>query len=220
MASNFLALNPTKTDFILLGTAQQLAKLDNPHLILSTDLKIKPATSVKNLGVTIDSELSYHDHITKTSQACFYHIRDLRRLRSYLDLETASTIGTALVQSKLDYCNSLFTHLPSSEIHRLQIIQNSLARAVYRRSKFCYITSTCILKSLQWLKVKERIVYKTLSFVYKILTNSCPEYLSCLIALQRPGSTRSSKLITLNRPAPISNRAVADRAFQFSAPQI
>ena len=218
MKSNFLALNPDKTEFILFGTKQQLSKLENPSLYISAELSIPPVSSVRNLGVIFDSNLSFHQHISKISQVCFFHIRDLRRLRSSLSLETAATIGTALVQSKLDYCNSLFLNLPQAEIRRLQIVQNSLARAVYCRSKFCHITP--ILQSLHWLKINERIKYKILSLTYKIIVNSEPEYLSGLILVQPPGPTRSSDVITLTRPTNNTHLALSYRAFQHAAPQL
>src|SRR6218665_577513 len=60
------------------------------------------------------------------------HIRDLRRIRPMIDSKTASTIATSIVHSKLDYCNSLFLNLGSTQIQRLQLIQNSLAQAVIR----------------------------------------------------------------------------------------
>ena len=107
MSANFLALNATKTIFILFGTQQQLSKLDLPSLKLSDGTVIIPSTSVRNLGVILDSNLNFHEHITKLSQSCFFHIRDLRRIRPYLNRDTAATVGAALVHSKLDYCNSL-----------------------------------------------------------------------------------------------------------------
>ena len=53
--------------------------------------------------------------------------------------------------SKLDYCNSLYHNLPNHQLHRLQQIQNSLARAVVKAPKSTHITP--ILKSLHWLKL-------------------------------------------------------------------
>src|SRR6218665_2083119 len=49
-----------------------------------------------------------------------------------LDSKTASIIAASVVPSKLDYCNSLFLNLDSTQIQSLQLIQNSLARAVTR----------------------------------------------------------------------------------------
>jgi len=50
----------------------------------------------------------------------------------------------------------------------LQLIQNSLTRAVIKAAKSCYITP--ILCSLHWLKKTEHIEYKLLSLTYNVLT--------------------------------------------------
>ena len=63
-----------------------------------------------------------------------------------------STIATSLVQSKLDYCNSLYLNLPAYHITKLQVIQNNMARAVTSKRKFDRITPT--LRSLHWLKIE------------------------------------------------------------------
>src|SRR6188472_2446730 len=194
MSANFLALNPSKTEFMLFGTPQQLSKLNDPCLSISSDISITPASSVRNLGVVFDEHLSFHEHITKISQACFFHIRDLRRIRQFLTLETASTIGSALMQSKLDYCNSLLLNLPSCEIDRLQFVENSL--------------------------VKERIVYKTISLTYKSIVTPGRSFMSHLIEVKQPAATRSSKLITLERPSIPSRCKLSNRSFQHAAPQI
>ena len=84
--------------------------------------------------------------ISSVSKSCYYHIRQLRCIHPYLDSKTACTIATSIVQSKLDYCNSLYYSLPKSQITRLQQVQNSLARAVVKSLKSCHITP--ILRSL------------------------------------------------------------------------
>lgn len=93
-----------------------------------------------------------------------------------------------------------------------------VARAVYCRSKFCHITP--VLQSLHWLRIDERMKYKILSLTYKIITTSEPKYLSDLISIQKPGRTRSSKLLTLVRPTNKTHRAISQRAFQHAAPKL
>ena len=73
--------------------------------------------------------------MSSLSIAYHYHIRDLRHIRPTLDFTTATTIATALVHSRVDYCNSLYHGLPITQIKRLQHIQNELARAVTRTPK-------------------------------------------------------------------------------------
>jgi len=112
----------------------------------------------------------------------------------YLDFTTTCTIATSIVHSKLDYCNPLYYNLPKSQITRLQLIQNCLARAVVKASKSCHITPA--LRSLHWLKITERIENKLLSLTYKVLTTTQPPYLHHFVSVQPPRSTRSSSLVT------------------------
>ena len=216
MSSNLLSLNPDKTEFLIVGTPQQLSKLNNPVLVVDSNTTITPVTSARSLGILFDNHLSFDNQITALSKACFYHIRDLRRIRDTLDFSTSCTIATSLVHSKLDYCNSLYYNLPAYQIDRIQSIQNCLARTVCRTSKFSHITPT--LKSLHWLKVRERIEYKILSLTYNSLQIHQPSYLSDLLTIQlNVHNTRSSTLVTLSRP-PVVRAAIAKRSFFHSAP--
>src|SRR6218665_1752197 len=110
-----------------------------------------------------------------------------------LDFKTASTIATSIVHSKLDYCNVLFLSLDSTQIHRLQLIQNSLARAVTRTPRHHHITP--VLKSLHWLKIPERSHFKVCSLTYNSLQSSQPTYLRELFTIQPTRSTRSSSCL-------------------------
>ena len=94
MASNFLSLNSSKTEFLLIGLPTQLTKIDNPSLCMPLSSSIKPVASARNLGVIFDSNLSFSDHISNISKRCFAHIRDLRCIRNTLDHTTAYTIST------------------------------------------------------------------------------------------------------------------------------
>src|SRR6218665_1879829 len=111
----------------------QMKQIPNPSIHLSNNSSsttfISDA-SVRNLGVTIDPHLSFSNHISNLSRSCFMHIRDLRRIRPMIDSKTASTTATSIVHSKLDYCNSLSLNFDSTQIQRLQLIQNSLARVL------------------------------------------------------------------------------------------
>ena len=218
MSQNFLSLNPNKTELIIFGNEFQLSKLFNNNIQINNNLTLTPVSSVRNLGVIFDNKLTFHAHITKLTKDCFFHIKDLWKIRSSIDFKTAVMIGTALVQSKLDYCNSLWLNLPAYELDRLQFIQNSVARAITQSSKFTHVTPT--LKSLHWLKVRERITYKTLSITYKSLMSNKPPYLANNLKLKTSRVTRSSDLLTLHRPTNPSRAKITDRSFYFIAPQL
>ena len=146
---------------------------------------------------------------------------DLRRIRPFLDQTTARNIATALIHSKLDYCNSIFLNLPANQLDRLQLVLNSAARAVTKTSKFHHITP--VLKSLHWLKITERINYKVLSITYKCLLSNKPSYLRNLLTVQSTStthSTRSCSVLTLKRPYNPSRLKISNRSFFHSAPAL
>jgi len=77
-----------------------LLDLNNNSLKYTTALSLQPT-----LPATLVLFLTHQ--ITALSKFCYYHIRELRCIRPYLDFKTASTITTSIVHSKLDYCNSV-----------------------------------------------------------------------------------------------------------------
>src|SRR6218665_2055058 len=139
-------------------------------------------------------------------------IRDLRRIRPTLDLKTAFTFATSIVHAKLDYCNSLFLNIDVTQIKRLQAFRMLSPVLLLKPPKHHHITP--VLKSLNWLKIPERIEYKVISLTYNTLQSSQPLYLRQLFTIQPPRSTRSSSTLTLLRPSvtsPLksSNRSIA-----------
>ena len=106
MKSSKLKLNSDK-----IGTKQQRHKLSNHFPVKLLDNDICPSDSVRNSGVAFDSDFSFHKHVSNICKSCFYHIRDLRRIRRHIPLSTAKTISNALISSRLDYCNSLLNDI-------------------------------------------------------------------------------------------------------------
>jgi hypothetical protein len=104
-------------------------------------------------------------------------------------------------------------------LHRLlQLVLNFAARAVAVTPKYNHITP--VLKSLHWLKINQRIEYKILSLVYKILQSHQPTYLSSLVTIQPMKHTRSASVITLKRPSVSSRLQITNRSFYFTAPAL
>ena len=199
MNLNKLLLNPSKTEFLLIGTKQQRLKFsDLTNLSLSNDI-IPVSSSARNLGFIFDSDMSFSDQINSVSKSCHFHIRDTRRIRHLLPLSTATALANSLVSSKLDYCNSLYSGISQTNLNKLQRIQNSLARVITNTSKYHHITPT--LKKLHWLPIKQRIDYKTCLLTYKTLTNQQPTYLyNSLSFPSHSVSTRSSDSLVLSIP--------------------
>ena len=214
---NLLSVNPSKTEYLLIDTRQQRSKVTDSSLSFC-NTTLTPVSSARDLGVVLDSDLSFNQHISNVCRSSFYHIRQLRQIRSSIDLNSSILLANALVSSKLDYCNSLFHELPNSSLNRLQRVQNSLARVVVPSTKrFDHITPT--LLKLHWLPVHKRITFKIATLTYKTLHNKQPSYLHDLLHSYNPTrSLRSSDKLLL--VVPKIHTALARRSFSHAAPTI
>ena len=191
MGSNKLKLNPDKTEFILFGSNVQRSELSKCFPVDILGNQLTPSDKVRNLGVFFDKNFTFSEHVSSIRKSCFVHLRDLRWIRRFLPKPVAIVLANALVSSRLDYCNSLFRSLSCNNLHRLQCIQNSLARIVTNTNKFCHITP--ILKSLHWLPIKYRIIFKTCTLVFKYINTGLPKYFdSCLSFYNCSVNTRRS----------------------------
>ena len=117
MITDKMKLND-KTEFMLLGTHQQLSKVCIEKLFVG-DITVTPVSVSRNLGVWFDSHMSYVTHINKTCKAAFFHLHNIRRIRKFLSNESAQTCVHAYVMGKLDYCNSVLFGLPVKQIKKL-----------------------------------------------------------------------------------------------------
>ena len=165
-----LLLNPSKTEVLITGTRQQVTKFESSTPAIQTirfaDTVIPYTKSVRILGVTIDSHLTFDKHVTNVVQSCNYHIRSLRHIRKLIDKDTAATLACSIVSSRHDYCNALLYGITSKNMNRLQRVPNSLARVVcnapYRSS------SLPLRKALHWLPVEQRVQHKIAAMTFKV----------------------------------------------------
>ena len=168
----------------------------------------------------MDSKLTFNAHVTALCRACYFHLRSLRHIRCSLTDDMARLIAVSLVQSRLDYCNSLLFGISGTSqvnLNKLQRIQNSLARVITNTSKYQHITP--ILKKLHWLPVKQRIDYKLCLLTYKTLTNQQPTYLyNSLSFPSHSVSTRSSDSLVLS--IPYVRSSLGKRAFSVIGPRL
>ena len=216
MATNFLKLNDSKTEFIIFGNNQNLFKVSEWTVTVG-DAEVLPSRTVRNIGAMLDTTLTMKAHVNSVSKSCYYQIRSLSKIRKYLTEDSAKSLTHAFVTSRLDNMNSLLFDIPDYIINKLQLIQNSAARLILKKKKSCHITPHLI--HLHWLPIKSRIEYKILLMVYKCLHGEGPKYLSSLLEEYHPThALRSSSQSLLVEPK--TNQKYGDRAFSVAEPKL
>jgi len=187
---------------------------DDTQLYISTYI----SSTVKDLGVILDSKLSFENHISFVTKTAFFHLRNIAKLRNMLSISHAEKLVHAFMTSRLDYCNALLAGCPASSINKLQLVQNAAARVLTRSRKYDHITP--ILSSLHWLPIKFRIDYKVLLMTYKALNGLAPVYLTDLLSPYNPSRSlrsQSSGLLVVPR---IAKSSKGGRAFSHLAPKL
>ncbi len=168
MYRNLLQLNTDKTEMLTVGPKRQ--KMYS-HL---ASLSLKYSEQVRKLGIILDTDLSFENHITNITRKVFCHLKNISKLRTFISQTDSQKLVHAFISSRLDYCKALFAGL--SKQSRLRLIQNAAARVLTGTRKFEHITP--LLKSLQWLPVQYRITFKIFLIVYKALNGLAPQYIS------------------------------------------
>uniref|UniRef100_A0A8C6VZY2 Reverse transcriptase domain-containing protein n=1 Tax=Nothobranchius furzeri TaxID=105023 RepID=A0A8C6VZY2_NOTFU len=115
-ASNCLQLNSSKTGTLLIAPEQKVLLIKQHLSSLSSSVQ----TSLRNLGVLFDQFMSLSCHSKHLVKNCFYHLRNISKLRAFTSKSDLEMIIHAFISSRLDYCNSIFTCCNKSNVSRLQ----------------------------------------------------------------------------------------------------
>ena len=173
--NNCLLLNPDITKLLLLGTRQMLNKIPDELKVVLLGKQLTPVPSAKDLGIIIDSNLSYDEHIVHLVSSCMASLCRINRVKHLFSSKSLTTIINALVLNKLFYCSSVWRNTSQQNIKKLQSVQNFAARIISGTRKFDHITP--VLNQLQWLPVKHQIRLRDNLLVFKCLNRLAPDYL-------------------------------------------
>ena len=138
MNENFLKLNPSKTEIILFtpDSSRKLIGLVHPN---TGHIGFK--NTVKLLGVSLDDTLTLESHVNSVTSSCYYHLRNIGKLKHRLSPDDLLTLTHSVISSKLDYCNVILFGLNSSLIQKLQKVQNGTTRLIYKLPKNTSVTN-------------------------------------------------------------------------------
>ena len=129
MRSNRLQLNAAKTEVICCSSSRRQDQIPHVALTVGND-SVVPASSVRYLGIYIDSDASMKTHISRTVSSCFAVLRQIRSISRSVSQQTLQSLVVSLVLSRLDYGNATLAGVASNQLDRLQSVMNAAARLV------------------------------------------------------------------------------------------
>ena len=116
LLNNGLHLNPLKSEVIaFFNPGSKPLQSITSNSVAGSPLKLQ--SSIKHLGVHLDSKMSFDKQVSETFIASYFHIRALRQIR-YAEAWKAGK--APILGSRPDYCNSPLAGISDSNLHRLQ----------------------------------------------------------------------------------------------------
>ena len=109
--------------------------------------------------------------MTSLCRSSYFHLRRTACIRRYLSDASTAQLVSSLTLSRLDYCNSTLSGLPSSSLNRRQKVQNNAASLVLRKQKSDHVTPF-LGKKIHWLPAEARIHCKIATLVFRHFENS------------------------------------------------
>ncbi len=155
MTNNFLLLNTEKTEVLIIEPKNHTSN-NLEHCLTLDGCSLDSSSSVRNLGVLFDSNLSFDSHISSICKTAFFHLKNISKLRPMLSISNAEMLIHAFMTSRLNYCNVFFGGCSARLINKLQMVQNAAARVLTRTRKYDHISP--VMSTLHWLPIKRPIL--------------------------------------------------------------
>ena len=157
-------------------------------------------------------------HVGQVVSTCFFHLRRLRQLRARLSREQCQRLVSAIILSRVDYCNVVLAGLPASSLAPLQRVLNAAARFVADLRPRDHVRGT--LRDLHWLPIGTRITYKLCTLMHTSVHGAAPVYIRNMLTsvTELPGRSHLRSAASGIYDVPRTRTKFGTRAFSVAGP--
>ena len=199
--SNSLKMNPQKTEFMMIGSRQNIQKTEGFHLVID-NVPVSPSRFLRMLGVVLDPILSWEKHISHVVQKCNGLLISPYRFRHHFSQDILQNLINIHVFPYIAYCLSVWGGANKTQLFRIQKTINFAARVVTGARRTDRIGPT--LRALGWERVERLVEMKDAVKMHKLLTQELgpPAVRSMFVARSAVShrSTRSTEAGRLELP--------------------
>lgn len=170
---NKLKLNVSKTKLMIIGKDSNISTSLN---ITIDGTEVEKVNSFKYLGVIVDDQLKFNEHIDYLCKKISKKLGFLRRCSNFLTHWSKLTVFNTIVLPHFSYASTVLYLANKTEIERLQVLQNRAMRIILKCS--IYTSIDAMLKELNWFKISDLVEIHCMRFLHKIRLNLAPLYCS------------------------------------------
>lgn len=171
---NKLKLNVTKTQCMIIASSK--VKINNllraypESKILLDEIEINYETNVKYLGVYIDQELKFNDHVNIMQKKISKKLGYLSRIGKNLDMQTRNLVYKTIIAPHFEYCSTIMWCTSDCNLKKLQMLQNKAMRIVLFVDRRTHVPF--MIDVLQWLTIEQRLALNMCMFLKNVLLNN------------------------------------------------
>ena len=189
---NKLSLNTDKTCF-------QIYNKSNQEVDVNVKLRgdhIREVETVKYLGVFIDRNMKWNNHVIHISSIISRNIGILNRSRYFLNTKHRYLLYNSLVLPYLNYCCLLWGNTTKTLLNKLFVLQKKAVRFIDNQPRLAH--STPIFAKYKIIKVSDIARQQIIVVMYNVINQNTPSSISSLFTLAQPNQreTRSVKHFT------------------------
>lgn len=123
----------------------------------------------------LDEQLTFKQYVVYIVKKVAKKINFLRRISKNLSIFARLTIYKTIIAPHFEYCSTVLLFLNNNEIQTLQKMQNKAMRVILQCNRYTPIQN--MLEVLGFMTIRQRILLRTLQFIYKIKNLLLPSYL-------------------------------------------
>ena len=186
--NNAMIVNPQKFQSIIIDHCKTSY---NPKELKIESKTIESQTSVKLLGIEIDSKLNFDSHISTICKKAAGQLNALCRLKSFLRKDQRLAIANSFIFSNFNYCPLIWHFCSQSSMRKIENIQKRTLRYVLDDYESDYDT---LLNKSKKCTLEVRRLRAIALEVFRTLNNLNPSYLQNLFVRNVEKSRRKNDL--------------------------
>ena len=219
-ADNKMTLNETKTKSMLVTGERLAKKMEQSTLRLHVNsTELEQVNSHQLLGVTIDSQLTFDQHVEKLCTKLSQRIAVLRKIRRFLPLDQRKLYYNAMIKQQMQYASTVWTSCSVENMQKVFKLQKRAARVILGADTKA--NSVQLFRKLDWVPFFHEAKVNRLLMVYKRLSGDCPAYMSQMLTRNADVNERPSRHGLINPVCPQFKReSEGGRSFTVSTTRL
>ena len=183
---------------------------------------LENVTSEKLLGVTLNHNLSWEEHISCVISKVNSKLALLRHIKGCLPIETRKLFSNAHILSYMDFCSNVWGNSP--HVQDLFLAQKRVARTILDIKGKAIISpenrTHNLLSHLNWMCIQDRINYRQVTMVFKSINGLAPQYMSDMFnfATNRENTRQYNRKVLTVPPG--KHKVVFEQSYKYSSVQL